>query len=876
MEAALGSSIQQPPLAGAQSLTAAPAPVSPTPDLAQHAASGRMATIEHSTLDKLGKQIARDSQLVHQQGLHSALLQRRCSDWGPLDRVQHHAAHRTLKHYRTHGVPVTLADSPWSPMELAAAMRRGPHKSAYEHEQFLRDDMADMVDKGFWMVLPFDSVKDHPALRLSPIGVVPQANRRPRPIVDYTFYGINDATQPNAHMDSMQFGRTLDRIIRKIVTANPRHGRVYLSKTDLADGFYRLFLSPRDALKLGVVFPQGPHEPPLVAIPICLPMGWKNSPPAFCTATETIADVTNRLLLQAHHSPPHPLDAAANTLPPPPPPHLPPDPATAVPIPAHVDPYLARHRRRKLHFIDIYMDDFIGAAQGRRAALLNVRRTLFHTIDSVFRPAQALDPPARKAPISLKKLQQGDASWSTSKEVLGWLLDTCHMTLRLPQRRSDRLYHLLHSEFPPARKRAPVKAWHQLLGELRSMTLALPGSRGLFSLLQDTLRHSRRDSHPHSRVAITANVQLILDDFRELFRDLQLRPTRLYELVPLTPTIHGNHDAAGHGAGGVWFPTPTARARTTTVCTSPHGRKRRRTRLHPVLWRMPFPRDIQDRLVSHSNPHGDLTNSDLEEAGAFLHQDCGAQCFDIRERTSLSRTDNTATLYWQRKGSTSTSKAAAELLRLQAFHQRFHREVRLNDYLPGPLNQAADDASRLQHLSNPDLLAHFNSKFPQTRSWHLWTPPPAMRSLVIGALRNMRQPLESLRVAPSPPTHTGADGPSFAPTWPSTLSYKTLKIPPSSFKSSFTGTAQDKLRLEANLSAHAPLRMPYAALAKRSLQWGPRTRDSRKTASWISVLPANSVTTRNRIRRHTGLNQSQSLSSSSLPTLPPSATMTAP
>ena len=463
------------------------------PDLASRpAASGRMAHIEQSTTDKLGKHIDNDTSLVNRLGLLGALRHRQRSDWGSLDRITHHRAHRILRHYRAHGVPVTLADPPWTRAELDAAISRGPHKSAYEYAALLREDMSDMIDKAFWMVIPYDLVKHHPSLRLSPISVVPQNNRRPRPIVDYTFYGVNASTQPNVPTESMQFGRTLDRLIRRIVTANPRYGRVYLSKTDLSDGFYRVRLSPRDIVKLGVPFPSGPGEPPLVALPLCLPMGWKNSPPGFSAATETIADITNRRLLHMVPESPHPLDDTADTPPDVPPPHTDLEAATAVPLPPRVDPHLARYRRRRLAYVDIYVDDFIGAAQGRRKHLLNVRRTLFHTIDSVFRPLVATDPPSRKAPISVKKLLAGDAAWSTSKEVLGWLLNTQHMTLRLTPRRTARLTQLLFSDFPPHRKCATLPEWHKLLGELRSMTLALPGASGLHHPEERRPRRSHR------------------------------------------------------------------------------------------------------------------------------------------------------------------------------------------------------------------------------------------------------------------------------------------------------------------------------------------------------------------------------------------------
>jgi hypothetical protein len=38
-------------------------------------------------------------------------------------------------------------------------MARGPHKSAYEFQEFLRGEMLDFVRKAFWMVLPYDRVK---------------------------------------------------------------------------------------------------------------------------------------------------------------------------------------------------------------------------------------------------------------------------------------------------------------------------------------------------------------------------------------------------------------------------------------------------------------------------------------------------------------------------------------------------------------------------------------------------------------------------------------------------------------------------------------------------------------------------------------------
>jgi hypothetical protein len=47
-------------------------------------------------------------------------------------------------------------------------------------------------------------------------------------------------------MESMQFGHALDRMLREILLANIKDGHVYLNKTYLSDGFYRVSLAPND------------------------------------------------------------------------------------------------------------------------------------------------------------------------------------------------------------------------------------------------------------------------------------------------------------------------------------------------------------------------------------------------------------------------------------------------------------------------------------------------------------------------------------------------------------------------------------------------------------------------------------------------------
>ena len=91
----------------------------------------------------------------------------------------------------------------------------------------------------------------------------------------------------------MQFGHALDQITRDLILANPALSPVQILKLDISDGFYQVNLSIDDVPKLGVAFLTKPGKPKLVAFPLVLPMGWKNSLPICSAATETIADLAN-------------------------------------------------------------------------------------------------------------------------------------------------------------------------------------------------------------------------------------------------------------------------------------------------------------------------------------------------------------------------------------------------------------------------------------------------------------------------------------------------------------------------------------------------------------------------------------------------------
>jgi hypothetical protein len=352
------------------------------------------------------------------------------------------------------------------------------HKLAHDHVDFLRDVYMDMIRKGHRTVLPASLAIKLPHLRLSPLGVVPQRERRPRTISDYSFYGVNAETAALAPFESMQFGRTLHRLLQQISMANPRFDPVYMSKLDIADGFYRIPLRVEDIPKLGVVFPKCPGEVQLVAFPLTLHMGWVYSPPFFTAATETVADLANASI----NCSPQPLTVS---------------PVPKATISACTD--VPARRPPTNHAAKTCGPRRICG----RLHLAHPRRSQ----TSPRRPTQPL-PHTGQGISPIRGWRQFTSSRthlfqkaSKRRHALGDYEN--YPWLGCQHRKHDHylataqagLLHDLLDMFPPTRTRISVKEWQKFLGELRSISLAIPGARGLFSVLQEAFRQSI-DSSP--------------------------------------------------------------------------------------------------------------------------------------------------------------------------------------------------------------------------------------------------------------------------------------------------------------------------------------------------------------------------------------------
>jgi hypothetical protein len=273
-------------------------------------------------------------------------------------------------------------------------------------------------------------------------------------------------------------------------------------------------------------------------------------------------------------------------------------------------------------------------------------------------------------------------------------------------------------------------------------------------------------------------VRHALLDIAAVMQDLASRPTHVSELVEQTLDYTGYCDASAFGAGGVWF----------------GGNKE----LQPVIWRVQWPKDVTDAVVSDSNPDGRLTNSDLEMAGVLLQEavleaTIGPSAM-IATQTAIGCDNSPAAAWTSCMASRSASPVSYRLLWGLAMRQRLTRSAPPAEFqIAGVQNTMADVASQaVKGVATPfhlldqspsamcpeTFLTLFNSTYPlpQTLPWTNVQPPSALWSNVILMLRGQRLPLRQWTITLEP--SRGKIGPTTPESVTSTPGCATIPSPP--------------------------------------------------------------------------------------------------
>jgi hypothetical protein len=684
--------------------------------------------INHKT--ELDSNLNHDDTLSKNQSKYKKLFRGLMAPSG--EALKHPAAPLLLK-IATQGCKADCGE-PWTLEMLETAVKKGAHPSAKEPEaaRELRRETIEKVEQGYARIERWDDLKKNPPrnLKVSPIAAIPHKSRLWRMILDLshgvrigeiTFPSVNESTNPTvAPRHSMaELGNVLPRVIHFVATAPQNNGYILFSKLDIKDGYWRGVVEEDDEWNFAYVLPPGgaavgdDDEEVLLVIPISLQMGWTDSPAYFCAVSETGRDIGEVLANKPEGSlPAHPLEEWMESTE-----DFPNKTNTNVPA------------MKFARLMEVYIDDFIQAAQTTDPEqLLHLSRAMLHGIHSVF-PPPSVTGHVGEDPVSLKKLEQGDGRWATRKEILGWTFDGVNRTIELPPDKVAKIRSELHAI---TRKAAvPRKEFEKLRGKLRHACIGIPAGKGLMGPIDAALQDANRLINIRDNIALRAT----LSDFRTLIRHLGNRPTHCRELIVEDPGFVGYCDASKLGAGGVWL--------SGTL------------RLAPVVWRVIWPQDIRDNVVSFENPTGRITNSDLEMAAMLFHFIVLEHLVSLRHVHVAAWCDNTPTVSWTNKLSSSRSVVASRLTRALALR------IRANEASPliavsiaGVNNQMADVASRTfgntsvtsnaYQFSDDDFLRFFSTSFPvQNDSWRCFRPSNKLTSRLYSELRGKTSTLAS-------------------------------------------------------------------------------------------------------------------------------------
>ena len=706
----------------------------------------------------------------------------------PQDVARAHEFGPTLEEYAVDGVPVDCGNN-WSRETIEAAIRQGPHQSAMTEKawELFKDDIAYQVKAGFSRVVLWDDIKDNlpPQLKISPVAVVPQSNRRDRIILDLSFpvrvgreiiqQAVNATTVSTSHPSALKYlGSSMPRILQFMAHA-PSTLPIFFSKYDVSDGFWRMVVAAGAEWNFAYVLPQPPGEPLKLVVPNALQMGWKESPGYFCSASETARDVIEQLATSKAELPMHKFEQYINTVAP---------PSTAgTSLDDREVPWTA---------LEVFVDDFIAMTQNV-SRIQHLTRSILHGIEEVFPSIEVTGHVAGREPVSEKKVKRGEANWEVTKDVLGWLVDGDNRTVQLTPDKAkaygDELKKLLR------KKKIPLARFRKIVGKLRFAALCLPAGRALMTPLNMAMRGKPRDigSGKHSEVHES------LGDWLQLIKSLASRPTSVHELVAKSIDFYGYCDACKTGAGGVWLPFNTD--------------------LDPFIWRVQWPKDIVQQLGDYEG----ISISDAECAGVLLQQfalEC--QVDDLVHKKALPFCDNTPAVSWVTRMASKQSRIGGRLAKGIAIRARTRRMC-----LPAALSVAGDDnkmadvASRSFNaasgylFSDAELLTHFAANFPlQNRSWRVVTLPHEDILKVVSTLRGKRLTMAQWMTPDAGSTgRTGADS-AHAGECPRTSQGSPKQCKPTSSAPLLSGSAKattdeaTKSLLKLSTKLSAPLGRP--------------------------------------------------------------------
>ena len=655
-----------------------------------------------------------------------------------------------LQEYAGMGCPVKTGRL-WTKELMEEAVQRGPHQSALTPAalEHFAAEAKEKVAAGQARLVLWDDIRDNPPpeLKISPVAAIPHKSKAYRTILDLSYRlrlknggvmrSVNDTTEKVAPQGSIdQIGEALSRIIYAFAETD-EDAKIFMAKWDIKDGFWRMGGEEGQEYNFAYVLPQPPGYPTTLVIPTSLQMGWVESPPLFCAASETARDIIEEYIeTQVSSLPAHKFIKHVMTS------------ETIAELPA-----IGEEETGFLYMVEVYVDDFMSMViPVTRQQLDHTATAVMTGIHDVF-PADADDD---EDPISLKKLKQREGEYSTRKTLLGFDFDGVHKTMWLEEAKREKLLTVLKGWIRMASRERGIAftEFRSVTAKIRHAFTCIPQGVALLSPCNRILKREPRYVYLHRNEQLLRSIKGCRTLLRESFRE----PTRCRELTSRWPDFVGIVDASSHGVGGVVFGE-------NSECV-------------PTVFRWQWPKEVTLDVKSADNPGGRISNSDLEMAGMVMAwlvvEGVGG---DLTEKTIALMGDNTPSIGWINKLASKQSKVAEQLVQAIALRLKTRRACPLiTAHIEGKKNEIADVPSRSfgsnkeWHCeTNSQFLSLFNSLFPlpNQTSWTVFQMNHEAVTRITSILRMTHFELEEWRRLPTIGSHVGTIGSASANLWQS-------------------------------------------------------------------------------------------------------------
>jgi hypothetical protein len=430
--------------------------------------------------------------------------------------------------------------------ELQGMLQRGNHKST----EAATDTAARLLEKdvthGFSIPVSTTTVAKIKGAMVQPLGLASQFTLaedgsrkiKNRLTQDLSFSLTDLDVSVNARIDmerypEMFYGWCMSRIIHFIVALRLNHPtkRIFIAKYDYSDAYRRMAHAASAAAQSITVLLS------VAYIAIRLTFGGSPNPPSWCLFSEMVTDLANEIACCSAYDPRN-LRSPSQPLTPIPTLSLSCEPLagafqTAVCV-------SVTHTARVDSFIDDLINCFLDTKENREKQPHVVPLAMHCTS----RPhAGSKEPITRRDILSGPKLV-AEGTPAEEKIVLGWMIDTHRLQLRLPADKYE-AWSLDLSRLKGS-KVITYAGIDGLVGKLNHAAFLIPLARHFLSRFRDLINRDKPQ-----RQQITVSDQLILDvSLWELFLSQATAGISMNRVTIRQPTRLGVSDSCPFGVGG--------------------------------------------------------------------------------------------------------------------------------------------------------------------------------------------------------------------------------------------------------------------------------------------------------------------------------------